>query len=254
MEIINKSGRLTVLIVEDNLRMASILKDLLVKIEYLDILGIAGNGLKAVELIKSLSPDIVFLDIEIPGIDGLQVAEIICESNPKTLIIFLTAYDQYIKKAFNVYAFDYIIKPYSIERIYKTIEKAKFWLSEAKFNVLEKISVNNYILNIDDIILITKEDNHTIIVTSKQKISTNESLSSIEQKLSNISYFIRCYRSYIINLKKLEEIKPFTFGRKTYKLIMKDTKEIAMATREKVKEIEEILGIKRNKLSFLKLL
>lgn len=254
MEIVYKSGKFAVLIVEDNLSMALMIKDLLANIDYLNILDIVNNGLKAVELVKSLSPDIVFLDIEIPGIDGLQVAEIICESNPKTLIIFLTAYDKYIKKAFKVYAFDYIVKPFSVERIYKTMERAKLWLSEAKLNTLKNlIVVNNFFLDIEDIIFISREDNHTIVVTSEQKISINESLDSVEQKVSNIPYLFRCYRSYIVNLKKLKEIKPFAFSRKTYKLIMRDTKEIAMATREKVKEIEELLGIKRNKFTLLRL-
>ncbi|HET6568401.1 MAG TPA: response regulator, partial [Rhodothermales bacterium] len=104
--------RLRVLIADDELLAQQRLEDLLAQQDDAEVVGTAGNGPDAVRSIRSLQPDIVFLDVQMPGLTGTEVVrEIGPEHMPVT--IFVTAYDQYALKAFELAALDYLVKPFA---------------------------------------------------------------------------------------------------------------------------------------------
>ena len=114
---------LRVLIADDNYGMRLVLKKIIDKIEGFEVIGEAEDGRDVLLLLEQKNIDVAFLDIEMPNINGLECAKIIADINPKTIIIFATAHGEYMPQAFEVYAFDYIIKPFKIERIEQTLNK-----------------------------------------------------------------------------------------------------------------------------------
>ena len=248
---------ITVLIAEDDLVMRQILKKVLSELIDLVIIGEAKNGLETMQMIREFSPQVVFLDISMPEKNGLEIAREISDIFPKTIIVFATAYENFAHEAFEVYAFDYLIKPYRLDRINKTIERIRVWLSGNKVRNISgntnkseinaaiiKVKENDRIIfiNINDIIFITREFRIIVIHSKVGNFKTVETLESLEQKLVSFSFF-RCHRGFIINLKMVKELQPW--GKKTFKVVMSNTSETILMTKTKAVEIENILTYKK---------
>ena len=116
---------LKVLIVDDDDGMRLVLKKIIEKNEGFELVGEAKSGEAGLGLVETLSPHIVFLDIEMPGMGGIECAKRIMDIAPKTFIIFATAHENYMPEAFEVYASDYLIKPFKIDRILTTLQRIK---------------------------------------------------------------------------------------------------------------------------------
>jgi two-component system LytT family response regulator len=111
-----------VLIVDDEALARERLRRMLSKIKDIEVIGEAEDGLQAVEQIDRLRPDLVFLDIQMPGLDGFGVLDALQEPPP---IIFVTAYDKYALRAFEVNALDYLLKPYSQDRLEAAVRRER---------------------------------------------------------------------------------------------------------------------------------
>src|SRR5215211_6798555 len=120
-----------VLIVDDESLARERIRDMLDEDPEIEALADCSNGQEALEAIKEHAPDLVFLDVEMPGMNGFAVLEAL---QPATLpvIIFVTAYDQYAVKAFEVYALDYLLKPFDRQRFNKALQRAKSRLQPEK--------------------------------------------------------------------------------------------------------------------------
>ncbi len=248
---------ITVLIAEDDAAMRHILRKALEQIPDVEVIGEAEDGLETVRLVKELAPQVVFLDIAMPEKDGLDAARKICDFSPQTTIIFATAYEDFTHQAFEVYAFDYLIKPYKIERIRKTMERIKSKLSETEqaesisikplkteagsAKILIKEEEKKIFLNVKEIIFLTREGRFVIVHTTRGKFKTTETLEALEQKLLE-HFFFRSHRGFIINLSMVKEIQPW--GRKTWKVILNNTKEPAIMTKARAREMEKRFGVK----------
>src|SRR5690554_1896959 len=116
---------LKVLIVEDDPNMSLILKKTLNSISGVQIIGEAKNGQEAINLTAELEPNVIFMDIDLPKKDGIQAAKEILNIQPDIFVIYATGYSEYMPEAFEMYAFDYLLKPYKLERIAQTIEKIR---------------------------------------------------------------------------------------------------------------------------------
>lgn len=237
---------LKVLIADDDNGMRLVLKKVIKKIDGFQLVGEADNGLEALEMAESKNPDVVFLDIEMPKLSGIECAKSIMDINPKTAIIFATAHEEYMGDAFEIYAFDYLTKPFRLDRVYKTLRRIKDVnnknneednISEA----LDKLVIKNKdgisFVDTKDIILIQREDRSTVIYTKDQGYVTSESLTDLEEKLEGTT-FLRSHKSYIINLSKIKRVTPY--GRWTYNIEFIDTDRDALITHKKYKEIEKI--------------
>ena len=239
-----------VLIADDDAGMCKLLKKAIEKVDGFHVVGEASDGEEAFRLVEKLNPDIVFLDVEMTVLNGIECANMIVDFNPLIKIIFVTAYEEYMPEAFKVYAFDYMVKPFKMDRLYQTLQHLKNMAlrkNEESTAVpginkpeLDKLLIRGkegvILVDIDDIILIQREDRNTVIITSHEKYVTSDSLGQIEEKLGRWMFF-RSHKSYIINLSKIHKI--FPYGRWTYLVKLKNTDVDALMTSDKYEELRK---------------
>ena len=192
-----------VVIADDDEGMCKLLAKAIEKIDGFSVVGEASDGEEAFRLVEKLNPDIVFLDVEMPVLSGIECANMIADFNPLIKIIFVTAHEEYMPDAFKVYAFDYMVKPFKIERLYQTLQHLKniaVRRNEETTAVpginkpeLDKLLIRSkegvILVDIDDIILIQREDRSTVIITANEKYITPDSLGQVEEKLGNWMFF-----------------------------------------------------------------
>ncbi|MDF2519764.1 MAG: response regulator of the LytR/AlgR family [Clostridia bacterium] len=243
-----------VLIADDDYGMRLVLKKALTDIEDIELAGEAKDGKEALKLYEEHHPDLVFLDVEMPEISGIDCAKEILDTNPKTIIIFVTAHSEYMPEAFELYAFDYLVKPFKLERLHQTLQRIKSIGLQSeehplskKLNPglnLEKLLVRHKegidFVDINEIIIIQRENRATVIYTSKGSYTSSDSLGELEEKLGKGKFF-RCHKSYIINLTLIDKIYPY--GRWTYVVKLKNTDKDALLTHEKFLELEKLFSI-----------
>lgn len=242
---------ISVMIADDDIGMRLVIRKAIEKSRDFIIIGEAEDGNAALRLFEEQRPDIVFLDVEMPMITGVDCARKISDINPKTVIVFATAHEEYMPEAFEVYAFDYLVKPFKVERLYQTLERIKN-AGIMKNDILGrkspdlpktpgKLMIRNRdgisLVGMEDIVLIQREDRSTVIYTVQDRFTTSEGLSELEGKLDNRLFF-RCHKSYIINLNSVSKIYPY--GRWTYIVKLKDTEKDALLTHEKYEELERM--------------
>jgi DNA-binding LytR/AlgR family response regulator len=246
--------KLRTVIVDDEAPARERLLRFLAQNDLVEIVGEADDGLKAVELIEQENPDLVLLDIQMPGLDGFAVIQSL-ETLP--LIIFVTAYDEYAIRAFEVNALDYLLKPFTRDRLDKAIEKAQIELSRrtefpARINSLfktlkeqqrytERIAVRKegriFVIDVASIDWIGAEKGPIYIHTKTDKYQSKYTLDELEDRL-NPDMFFRTHRSAIVNLTRMKEIVPWFAG--TFLVRLNDGTEIELS-RNKAKQLKEIL-------------
>ena len=240
-----------VLLVDDEPGIRLLLSKIIGKTTGFEVVGECDTMTEAIKLFTNLKPDVVFLDIQIKGTSGLECAKIISDLNPKTKIIFATAHAEYMSEAFEVYAYDYIVKPFNIERVTQTLERVKMLNLKEKAHeeqdkivkyekglakLLVKGKESMSFIDIKDIVLVQRENSTTVIYTKRDAFTTSASLSDIEAKLDS-EQFIRSHKSYIINISQITKIEPY--GRWTYIVKFKDIDRDALITGEKYEEIKK---------------
>lgn len=223
------------IIVDDEELAREDLKVLLKNFSEIEIVGEADSVEEAKSLITELSPDIIFLDIQMPGKSGFELLE---EMPIDAKIIFVTAYDEYAIRAFEVNAIDYLLKPVNKERLAVAIERLKTDKESIK-KVQTKlepedsifIMVNNHyqFVKIGSIIKITSAGNYSEIYTSsKLKGLVLKSLKDWEIRLPD-NYFVRIHRTAIINLEYVDHVEEwFNYS---YKVLLKGVKDPLVISR-----------------------
>lgn len=248
------SLELKVIIGDDEEAMRMILKKAISKVEGFEVAGEAEDGEAAFSLVEKFHPDIVFLDVEMPKLSGIESAKKIAELYPKTIIIFATGHQDYMSDAFQLYAFDYLIKPFKLERVFQTLDRIKTLYKRDETEVLQKtyrfdknlqkilIKSKEAVSFVDfkDIILIEREDRSTVIYTTEGSYTTSESLSELEERLDQEMFF-RCHKSYIINITKISQIYPY--GRWTHIIKLKNTEKDALITHDKYDELKKMFNL-----------
>lgn len=243
-----------VLIADDESGMRLVLRKIIEKTEGFHVVGEAEDGGSALSLVEELDPQLIFLDIEMPNLDGIECAKLISDINPKKMIVFATAHPGYMSDAFEVYAFDYITKPFKVDRVIKTLNRIKDIISEEnrktqekavyQQSVADKLIIKNKeginFIDIDSIILIQREGKSTVLYTSDSRYTTSEGLSDIEERLGKLNFF-RCHKSYLINTSKIIKISPY--GRWTYIVQFKDIENDALITHKKYEELKKIFNL-----------
>lgn len=205
------------IIVDDEYPTRQELASILANIKDVEIVAECSIGQEALEYLESNSADMIFLDIEMPLINGLEIAKIIRSTIPNPpQIVFSTGYGQFAVQAFDLQAFDYVLKPYTPERILVTIMryrnlKKQLTNSKPKDNFKLPIWYNDKMILLNpetEISLVRAELQKIIISTNKGEFEINTPLKDIEQKLKNHG-FLRTHKSYIVNISKIIEIIPW---------------------------------------------
>ena len=241
--------KIRALIVDDEPLARRRIKSLLAHDESVDVIGECSDGFRAVSSINELTPDLVFLDVQMPAMDGFEVIKTIGPERMPT-VIFVTAYDQYALKAFEVNALDYLLKPFDRSRFQKTLERAKTMISG-----LQNGSVNNQLLSllknlrrehelpdrfiiksggrvvflkVDEIDWMRAVGNYVRLQVGRDSHLMRETMTGMEAKLYP-DRFMRIHRSTIVNLDRVKEVQPWAKGE--YIVIMRDGTRLMMSRR-----------------------
>lgn len=245
-----------VVFADDDEGMRTIVRKILEKSGGFDILGEGHDGKELLALVEQHRPQLVMLDVEMPNMTGVEAARVIQDTDPSTILIFTTAHDRYMADAFSVYAFDYLLKPFKVDRALQTLERAKAVMRTRQSaeggalrvpNVPKNTSTGRLMLkhregvhfiNMQDILLVQREDRATVLYTKGEgRYVTSDSLGEMEARLDKTLFF-RCHKSYIVNLGQIDNITPY--GRWTYVIQLHGTKHDALITHQKYEELEQM--------------
>jgi two-component system, LytTR family, response regulator len=213
----------------------------------IELIGECESGEEAVAAIRGLNPDLVFLDVQMPGLDGFAVIESLA-SERLPQIIFITAYDQYAVRAFDVHALDYLLKPFDRDRFEQALRRAVrqveteqsgelnerilSMLAEREPRYLERFVIKTegrvFFLKADEIEWIEAEGNYVIFHAGGKGHLFREAISSLEAKLDPRK-FQRIGRSAIVNVDSIRELQPWFRG--DYKIILHDGTELKLSHR-----------------------
>jgi len=215
-------GRITAVIVDDEELARSLLREYAESTAGVEIVGECSNGFEAVKAIAESKPDLVFLDVQMPKLDGFEVLELIGRD---IAVIFVTAYDQYAMKAFDAHAVDYLLKPFSLERFEKALERARQRLGErtpppdelasaarAPQQHLQRIVVKDgarvHIIPADRLDYAEAQDDYVALHSQGKSYLKQQTISSLETALDP-QQFVRIHRSIIVNLERVAKIEPY---------------------------------------------
>ncbi|MFZ5634546.1 MAG: LytR/AlgR family response regulator transcription factor [Bacillota bacterium] len=248
--------KLTVMIAEDDPAMRQVIKAAVKDVPGADVVGEAEDGFTALQLFEKLRPRVVLIDIDLPGKNGIALAQDIFDINPWTYIIFCTGFSEYRDKAFEIYAFDYLVKPFKVERITQTVKRIlDIEATRRGEPVKEEIPVKKWgdiqgarlfkdaerILMIDlkEVIFITKEDRKTVVHYIGGRVNADESLGALEEQLRDQMFF-RSHKGFLINLNMVKELVPC--GKSTYQVVMANTQERPLMTWDKLRELDDMVN------------
>ncbi len=215
---------LKVLIVDDEFPARQELRCILEDIGNVEIVDECNNGLDAFSIIKMCKVDAVFLDIEMPLIDGLSTAEKIMQMDDHPKIVFSTGFSEFALQAFAIGGIDYILKPYTQERLEITVSRLTKNDTATKITndnlhvynnsmLPAKMALwsNDRLLLLDpemEIYFFKAENRKTLVFTKKGTMETSQSLKELEERFQKRN-FIRVHKSYIVNTAFIKEVVPW---------------------------------------------
>jgi len=232
-----------VIIVDDEPLARAVLREHLAAHADVDIVGECANGFEAVKAIGELAPELVFLDIQMPKLDGFEVVEL---AGTKTHYVFVTAYDQFALRAFEVHAIDYLLKPFGRERLDAALAHARTRLRSQEQQadglqaVVQAATQRNgpltrllirdgarvHVVPIADIDYIEAQDDYIAVCASGKRWLKSQRLSELEGQLDPLA-FLRVHRSYIVNVGAVARIEPL--GRDSHCAVLRDGTRIPVS-------------------------
>lgn len=247
------------LIVDDEPLARTRLRSLLEDQEGFEVIGECSSGPEAVEVIDRDHPQLVFLDVQMPECSGFEVIEAL-DPNARPAVIFVTAFDSYAVKAFDVHAIDYVLKPVDRERFGEALARARRAIErneldevnrkltslidnvrrERRFlnRVVVKTSGRVVFLRVQDIDWIEAAGNYVRIHFGEQSHLLRETMSALESRLDP-EQFLRIHRSVIVNIDRIREMQPAFHG--DYYVILKNNRQLPLSRGYREK-IEPFLG------------
>jgi len=207
-------------IVDDEALARGVLREMLAAHADVEIAAECGNGFEAVKVVSEMRPDLVLLDIQMPKLDGFEVLELIASD---VTVIFVTAYDQYAIRAFEVHAVDYLLKPFSPERLAEALDRARARIAakeqvpdglvaagRARQTPLERILIRDradvHVIPVDKIDYLESQDDYVSVKASGKSFLKEQTLAELETLLDE-DVFVRIHRRYILNIARLSRIE-----------------------------------------------
>lgn len=209
------------------------------------------DGLEVLKYLQNHQVDVIFLDINIPSLDGMLLAQNISKFAHKPFIVFITAWKEHAVEAFELEAFDYILKPYHEARIVTMLNKLEAsWQQPLPDSAVQSRSAPQTInltkderiivTDINDIYYVEAHEKLTFVYTRREAYVMSMAISEFCSRLPEPDFF-RCHRSYCVNLSKIREIEPWFNN--TYILKLRDMDFQVPVSRSKVKAFRQLMRL-----------
>ncbi|MBX5494536.1 MAG: response regulator transcription factor [Bryobacteraceae bacterium] len=245
------------LIVDDEALARTRIRRLLLLERDFEIAGECVTGAEALAWLNENSADIVFLDIQMPEMGGFELLERLAPERIP-VVIFVTAYDEYALRAFEVHAFDYLLKPFDRQRFQKTIQRTRARLKEMRQGSIdqrlmslladfqsrradkERIAIKNggrvLFVRMDEIDWVEAADNYVCLHVGEETHLLRETMNALESRLDP-TRFLRIHRSTIVNVDRIKELQPWFRG--DYVVVLRSGVKLNMSRsyREKLKPL-----------------
>ncbi|HXB70356.1 MAG TPA: LytTR family DNA-binding domain-containing protein [Candidatus Acidoferrales bacterium] len=227
-----------VLIVDDEPLACERIRTLLAGESDIEIAGECHDGRSAVDAIRRIAPDLVFLDVQMPEMDGFAVLQAV-ERMPA--VIFVTAFDQFAIKAFEVHALDYLLKPFDRERFHRALARARRGDLDGRLRglmaelrgrkeYLERLVVRAggrvLFLRVDELDYIEAAGNYVRLHAGGDEYLYRETMSHLETSLDP-AQFARIHRSTMVNVNRVKELYPLFRG--DYTVVLRDGRQLTLA-------------------------
>ena len=213
--------RLRVAIVDDEDLARAVVREYLVAMPGIEVVAECANGFEAVKAVSDLRPDLLLLDVQMPKMDGFEVMELV---GREVAVVFVTAYDQYALRAFDVHAVDYLLKPFSAERLAAAMERARERLGRHELlpigeiaaaarpsqsytgRILVRDGPRVHVLPVGKIDYVQAQDDYVCFQCEGKEYLKEQTLAQVEASLDPAK-FVRIHRSFVLNLDRLARVE-----------------------------------------------
>ena len=240
-----------VLIADDEEPARAVLREMLKEEPDVRILGECATGLEAVKAAADLRPQAIFLDIEMPKLDGFEVLELI---DPSIAVVFVTAYDSYALRAFEVHAVDTVLKPFRRERLREALEAARARMAprpegallaqaarkagEYARRIVVKDANRIHMIAVESLDYAQAQDDYVALHSEGKAFLKTQTMAALEATLDP-AVFVRVHRSYLVRLDLIRSVELYAKNSRT--AILRDGTEIPVS-REGHARLKELLG------------
>jgi two-component system LytT family response regulator len=218
--------------VEDEPLGRAVIRELLRNDSEVKVVGECTNGHEAITVIEDQKPDLVFLDVRMPEVDGFDVLSALPTAQAP-VIVFVTAYDEYAVRAFEVNAVDYLLKPFDRERFHRALKRAKDQIrrvpsSDRRYS--DRLVVRSggriFFLKSEEVDWIAAEGNYVRLHVKTESFLLRTTITNLEQQLDPAK-FARIHRSQIVNIDRIRELRPWWHGE--YHVLLKDGSRLTLS-------------------------
>jgi two-component system LytT family response regulator len=243
-----------VAIVDDEELARGVVREFLRTEPDVEIVAECANGFEAVKAVSELAPDLLLLDVQMPKLTGFEVVELVGREQP---VIFVTAYDQYALKAFEVHAVDYLLKPFERPRLLEALGRARERLAARGRNTvtaaavaaaaasrprpLDRVLVRDgakvHIVPVGRVDYVQAQDDYVSIHAEGRSLLKEQTLGDLEASLDS-ARFVRIHRSYLLNIDRLARVEPTSKDARV--AILKDGTQLPVS-RSGYQRLEELL-------------
>jgi two-component system LytT family response regulator len=211
-----------VVVVDDEPLARAVIREYLKAHPGVEIVAECGNGFDAVKAVAELSPDLLFLDIQMPKLNGFEVLELLGRSVP---VIFMTAYDQYALRAFEVHAVDYLLKPFGEERFAEALSRARARIavqepepdlaglaadSRSRQGIVERVLIRDgsqvHVIPVGKIDYVEAQDDYVCFKAEGKQYLKDQTMGALEATLDP-ARFVRIHRSYLLNIERIARVE-----------------------------------------------
>ena len=228
-------------IVDDEELARKLLREYLSDFDDVEVVAECANGFEAVKVVTDLKPDLLLLDIQMPRLDGFEVLELV---GREVGVIFVTAYDKYALRAFDVHAVDYLLKPFSAQRLREALNRAGDRLhpkaavpanqlittARAPGAYSERIAIrdggNVHVIPVSKIDFVEAQDDYVCFRSEGKRLLKQQALSEVEAALDP-AQFVRIHRSYILNIDRLAKLE--LYAKDSHAAILRDGTRLAVS-------------------------
>jgi two-component system, LytTR family, response regulator len=227
-------GAMRIAIVDDEELARKLLREYLASFEDVEIVAECANGFEAVKAVADLKPDLLLLDIQMPRLDGFEVLDLVgCDVN----VVFVTAYDKYALRAFEIHAVDYLLKPFSADRLREALNRARDRIEARQLlpvddltaaarppgvraeRILIRDGSNVHVIPVSKIDYAEAQDDYVCFLSEGKRYLKQQTLADVEAVLDP-SQFVRIHRSYILNIDRLARLE--LYAKDSHAAILRD--------------------------------